>query len=75
MAQTRHIYIDIRISYDEMMKLYQGVAQNVSVVARDGRRVQFPASALRPYVTSLGVSGSFLIQIDKNNKLQSLSRL
>lgn len=75
MSRNQQIYIDIRISAEEMMKLYQGVAQNVSVRARDGRRVQFPASSLRPYVTSSGVEGSFILIVDAQHKLQSISRL
>ncbi|MBL3591728.1 MAG: DUF2835 family protein [gamma proteobacterium endosymbiont of Lamellibrachia anaximandri] len=51
------------------------MAANVSVIAEDGRRIEFPANSLRPFVTKSGVQGRFELLIDDNNRLQRLDRL
>ncbi|MCV6615949.1 MAG: DUF2835 domain-containing protein, partial [Cellvibrionaceae bacterium] len=43
--------------------------------SRDGRRVRFPVSVLRQFVTREGVHGSFRIVFDQNHKLQGIERL
>ena len=70
---TYHFSLDI--SVDEYQRYYRGTAQNVIVRSREGLRVQFPASALRPFVSSNGVHGHFALSMDKNNKLVNLQRL
>jgi len=69
------LIVDLNISRDEYLRWYQGGAQNVNAVTRDGRRVQFPASSLQPYVQHSGVQGTFAIYFDENNKLQRVERL
>lgn len=75
MNTVSSILIDLHISPDEYKKLYAGVAQNVNARARDGRRIQFPASSLRPYLRPSGITGTFQILIDENNKLIQINRL
>lgn len=72
---TRSIILDIAISSEEYLKLYQGVAKDVFATSRDGRRIRFPAQVLRPFVTRDGVVGSFCINFDQNNKFQTIDRL
>ncbi|MBP0049516.1 DUF2835 domain-containing protein [Marinobacterium sp. AK62] len=69
------IIVDLRISSDEYLKLYQGVARFVSVRARDGRRVRFPARILQPWVTRDGIRGCFRIRFNDAGKLQDIQRL
>lgn len=69
------IIVDIGISADEYLRWYRGEATTISVKARNGQRVAFPADALRPFVTTDGVSGAFEIIFDCNEhpfKLVSL---
>ncbi len=54
---------------------YAGAVRDVVARAEDGRRVQFPASALRPFVTHDGVHGRFRLRIDGAQRLISLERL
>lgn len=72
---ARTIIVDLSISAEEYLKLYEGVAQNANAVARDGRRVQFPAHILRPYVTRSGIFGTFEISFDENLKFSAIRRL
>ncbi len=69
------IRFSLTLSPELYLSHYQGHARNVSVVADDGRRVEFPANALRPFVSRHGVHGHFELLIDSNNRLQQLKRL
>ncbi|MCU7835132.1 MAG: DUF2835 domain-containing protein [gamma proteobacterium symbiont of Taylorina sp.] len=65
----------IAIDAQEYLRYYQGAVDSVQVVTTDGRRIQFPASALQKYVDRFGVNGSFRIVFDKDNKLVSIDRI
>tara|TARA_Y100001933_G_scaffold213400_1_gene218984 strand:- start:3048 stop:3266 length:219 start_codon:yes stop_codon:yes gene_type:complete len=70
----RRYEVELNIPADEMLRYYRGGAS--SVVARDryGRRLQFPAVALRPFVTAAGVRGRFVLHVDDANRLERLER-
>lgn len=72
---SKKISIDIRITSEEFMKLYEGSAKNANGVARDGRRIQFPANILRPFLMHTGISGSFEIEFDEQMKFTSIRRI
>ncbi|MBQ0746563.1 MAG: DUF2835 domain-containing protein [Marinobacter sp.] len=69
------IIVDISISPDEWIKLYQGVATDVHTTSRDGRSVRFPARILSRFYLQNGVRGSFRIQFDDSGKFSSIERL
>ncbi|MCW8886950.1 MAG: DUF2835 domain-containing protein, partial [Motiliproteus sp.] len=58
------ITLNLKISPDEYLKLYQGSANSVTATAIDGRSVRFPAKILKPYVTLQGIRGVFVIYFD-----------
>lgn len=70
-----YLIVDITITRDEYLRWYQGAARSVFAVSRDGRKVQFPAQSLQPYVTHTGVKGSFAIHFDDNNRLVRVEKL
>lgn len=69
------VIFDLNVTPDELHKWYGGAARAVHVTARDGRRIQFPAQILQPFVTHVGVRGTFAIYFDDNHKYQSIKRL
>ncbi|MEC7816580.1 MAG: DUF2835 domain-containing protein [Pseudomonadota bacterium] len=71
----QQIIVDINISPDEWIKLYQGVATDVHTTARDGRSVRFPARILSRFFLQDGIRGSFRIVFDQNGKFTSIERL
>lgn len=75
MPATQQILIDLNISAAEWLRIYRGEAYNVSTLARDGRRVHFPARILQRFVAHEGVRGSFAIAFDEKGKFQQISRL
>ncbi len=58
-------------AYQEM---YRGEAQHVIALDVEGRKIQFPAASLRPFVTREGIEGVFVIQVDENNRLVNIQR-
>ena len=69
------IRFSLKLSADRYLSHYQGRAKSVSVLADDGRRVEFPANALRAFVTRQGVQGRFELIVDEHNRLQRIERL
>lgn len=59
---------------EELEKLYQGV-QSCQAVSTQGLRIQFPASALRPFITHVGVIGYFELHYSDQGKFQRLIQL
>ena len=59
----------LAISAEEYLAYYQGSAREVVARSDDNKVVQFPASAIRKFVTHDGIFGSFEITFDENNKL------
>jgi hypothetical protein len=65
----------LNLSAEHYLRFYRGQASRVSVIAEDGRRIEFPAIALRPFVTALGVRGDFQLIVDADNRLLRLERI
>ena len=66
---------EIRFFLNLSAERYQGAAKFVSVVSVDGRRLQFPAERLRPFVTRDGVQGEFVLRFDEQNRFAGLERV
>lgn len=71
----QQIIVDVDISPDEWIKLYQGSATDVHTTARDGRSVRFPARILSRFYLRDGIQGSFRILFDDQGKFVSVERL
>lgn len=65
----------LEIRGEDLLRFYRGEASSVHVTADDGRRVRFPAGALRPYVEPDGVRGLFLLRFDARGRMLGLDRL
>lgn len=65
----------LAIPAKKYLAYYEGAVQQVVVTLADGQRVQFPADALRRFVTRDGVHGEFVLSVDKQNKLQRIERV
>ena len=68
------ISFELNIPAAQIQLYYRGLASAVSVISDQGKSVQIPASILRPFVCSTGVSGRFVLE-HSNGKLVSLNRL
>ncbi|RLA04529.1 MAG: DUF2835 domain-containing protein [Gammaproteobacteria bacterium] len=65
----------LKLSQQKYLQYYAGEKSSVQVRSNEGLLIQFPASALKPWVTHHGVQGHFAIRFDKDNKLTSLKKL
>lgn len=65
----------LRLDAQDFLPYYSGRVKFISVVADDGRRIEFPAEHLRPFVSHDGIEGYFEIEFDDYNKIKSLRRL
>jgi hypothetical protein len=69
------LVLELRISADDLLDYYRGVARTVHAVAVTGQTVNFPASALQRHVTEQGVHGWFRLEFDADQKFLRLDRL
>ena len=69
------LVLDIALSAERLRVLYQGQANRIQALSRDGRRVSIPAHHFRPFLTHDGIYGSFELQFNDEGELLSLRRL
>jgi hypothetical protein len=69
------LVLDVAISAERLVAVYQGRANRILVQSRDGRRVSVPAHHFRPFLTHEGVYGSFVLEFSDKGELVSLQRL
>ncbi|PCJ32921.1 MAG: hypothetical protein COA90_01415 [Gammaproteobacteria bacterium] len=65
----------LKVSREQALQYYQGSIRSVIVTSTQGKRIQFPAEHIRPFINQQGIEGYFSIQFDNDNKLVGLKRL
>lgn len=71
----RRVRFTLAISAEDYLAYYQGKARSISVIANDGRRIEFPAEHLRTFVMHDGVRGKFELVFDEGNRFVELRRV
>lgn len=74
-GEIRALVVSLSIDAEEMQRWYRGSASEVLAYSVDGRKVRFPASVLRPFVTRDGVHGHFRILFDNRHKLRGVEKI
>jgi hypothetical protein len=69
------LLLDIALSAQSLLAVYQGRANRVLLHSRDGQRVNLPAHHLRPFLTHDGVYGSFTLEFNSAGELLSLRKI
>lgn len=69
------VIFSLAISAESYLQYYRGTVKSVIVQADDGRRIQFPAEYLKPFIQSNGIRGRFRLVFDKNHKFKKLVKL
>lgn len=67
--------LDIALSTERFLAVYQGHANRVLLYSRDGRKVSLPAYHLRPFLSHEGIHGVFELEFTTNGKLVDLRQL
>jgi len=77
MPETRLHQLEfyLEISATKLENYYRGRVREVLAHSTDGRRVRFPLSLLRPFVSHSGVQGWFRISFDQSMRCQSLEKI
>ncbi|WP_144393412.1 DUF2835 family protein [Pleionea sediminis] len=65
----------LAIAKDEWLRVYSDYSRYVWCRAVDGTRLKIPVKHFLPYVTAMGVSGSFVLDIDESNKFLSMKKI
>ena len=68
-------YIQLDISTTEFHHYYSNNINSVIAMSKDGRKIQFPANILQPFVSHAGVQGQFKVIVDKDSKFKSISKI
>ncbi|MFY0989107.1 DUF2835 domain-containing protein [Halomonas sp. C05BenzN] len=69
------IDVIIELSHDACLAHYEGRVAQVHTRSLDGRRVVFPAEALRRVVTRDGVHGTFRLTFSEEGRFESIRPL
>ena len=64
----------INLSAQEYLQYYRGSVNKVVAQCTDGTTIQFPALLLKPFVTSGGIRGNFVLSCDQNGKNSQIKR-
>jgi hypothetical protein len=75
MPPHQFIRFSLNISYQRYLQVYQGLANQVSVLADDGRRIEFSAGKIQPFLTRQGIHGYFELELTAENKFVRLQKL
>jgi len=73
-STLRQSYFHLVLTAEQVKLFYSGDKNRVQVTDATGKTLNIPWSALVPYVTPLGVRGSFIIRYDAEGKLSELRR-
>jgi len=72
---NQKIRFSLNLTYDQYLKVYQGFANNVSVIAEDGRRIAFPAGNIQTFLTKQGIQGNFEMELTSEHKFVGIKKL
>jgi len=67
--------VDVRLTRDQVLRIYQGSANAMVGQARNGQRIRFPLHTLRQFVDIEGVNVTFQLAVDRERSLVSIERL
>ena len=75
MPNVQQIRFCLNISSEQYLNVYKGRARHISVVAEDGRRVEFDALKVQPFLTRDGIRGWFELQVNDQHQFISIRKL
>jgi Protein of unknown function (DUF2835) len=65
----------LSLSSDKYLAYYKGKANSIQTRSIDNKKIRFPASAVRKFLSHDGIHGLFEIQFDENNKLIKIEKI
>ncbi|NOY13453.1 MAG: DUF2835 domain-containing protein [Deltaproteobacteria bacterium] len=74
-TRQQQFRFSVHLSQQQFLRHYQGSVSAVQVLSECGRRLRFPASRLRPFLTHNGIHGRFQLTVDAENRFLSLKKI
>jgi plasmid replication initiation protein len=68
-------YFSANLNYAECEELYRQHIKFIIVTERGGKRIRLPKHNMQKFITPIGIVGSFVMQVDRNNKILSIKKL
>ncbi|MBQ4812605.1 hypothetical protein A7985_03190 [Pseudoalteromonas luteoviolacea] len=68
-------YFYLTLTYEQCLAYYEGEVEHIQVIEDGGKRIRFPAQHIRRFVSTIGVSGRFRLQLDDNNRFIALEKV
>ena len=75
MQKKQLLRFSLQLTADQFLRVYQGTAKRVSVIASDGRRIEFSAQNIRKFLTHDGISGKFEMELTAENKFVAIRKI
>jgi hypothetical protein len=69
------LVVDINLPREEYLRIYHTYIRNVKTTARNGQTVLFPVGVLKPFVTTLGVQGTFRLSFTEDKKFSGIEQM
>ena len=71
----RRYTVDLNLTRDQVLRLYEGSANAVVCRDRSSLRVRFPLQSLRRFVDTEGINGTLTLSVDPEHRLRGIERL
>ena len=75
MALNQKIRFKLNLSADQYLKVYQGLAKNITALADDGRRIAFPAQNIKQFLSHEGIYGHFEMELTAEHKFIAIKKI
>jgi regulatory protein YycI of two-component signal transduction system YycFG len=74
MSMPSHFF-SVQIPAQLVLRYYQGKPTNVQVYDQDNRRIEFSLQHLVQFATKSGISGSFVLHADNEDRFLGVERV
>ncbi|MBQ4863391.1 DUF2835 domain-containing protein [Pseudoalteromonas sp. MMG013] len=68
-------FFTMYLDYEQCLDFYDGSIKFVQVVEDQGKRIRFPATHVRKFVSSIGIRGRFRLCLDAQSAFISLEKI
>lgn len=72
---NQSVRFNLSVPSETFLRVYQGVAKNITVRADNGQVIQFPAQHIKPFLTHAGIHGYFEMTFSPAHKFLSIKQI
>jgi hypothetical protein len=75
MRNNQIIRFKLSLSSEQFLRVYQGIAKNITTRTDDGRLIKFPAQNIKQFLAHDGIYGYFEMEFSPEHKFIGIKRL